>query len=115
MYISVKEVTSPVVKTMDKVEETPYDQGDLNDKGAAPSLNNELLPTQTFEEICSDNGNADEGSAACESENKEYRPVQPKETDEETMEAAHSSNESCAEALPDRSTSNRKTNQEICC
>ncbi|KAK0055458.1 hypothetical protein Bpfe_015218 [Biomphalaria pfeifferi] len=44
MYISVKDVTSPVVKTMDVVEETPYDQGDLKDKGAAPSLNNELLP-----------------------------------------------------------------------
>ncbi|KAK0068337.1 hypothetical protein Bpfe_002272 [Biomphalaria pfeifferi] len=61
MYISVKEITSPVVKTMDVVEETPYDQGDLKDKGAAPSLNNDLLPNQTFEEICRNNGNAGEG------------------------------------------------------
>ncbi|KAK0054127.1 hypothetical protein Bpfe_016394 [Biomphalaria pfeifferi] len=70
MCTSVKEIASPVVKTMDVVEETPYDQVDLKDKGAAPSLNNELLPTQSFKEIGSNNGNADESGAACESETR---------------------------------------------
>ncbi|KAK0059496.1 hypothetical protein Bpfe_010957 [Biomphalaria pfeifferi] len=35
---SVKEVTSPVVKTMDMVEETLCDQRDTKDEEVAPSL-----------------------------------------------------------------------------
>ncbi|KAK0056926.1 hypothetical protein Bpfe_013578 [Biomphalaria pfeifferi] len=100
---------------MDVVEEIPYDQRDLKDKGAAPSLNNELLPTQTFEEICSDNGNADEGGAACESKNKEYRPENQKGSEKETREAVYSPAEACDAAVPDMSTSNSKTDQVNVC
>ncbi|KAK0047876.1 hypothetical protein Bpfe_022675 [Biomphalaria pfeifferi] len=73
---------------MEVVDETLYDQGDLKDEGDSPSLDIEQLPTQCCESISSNNGNADEGGAACESENKEYRLVEPKETDQENAEFA---------------------------
>ncbi|KAK0043377.1 hypothetical protein Bpfe_027196 [Biomphalaria pfeifferi] len=115
MCTSVKEVTRPVVKTMDVVEETLCDQRELKDKGAAPSLNNGLLNSQRHEEKKSNNGNADEGGAACESENKEYRPENQKESEEETREAAYNPTEACEAAVPDMSTSNSKTDQVNVC
>ncbi|KAK0049134.1 hypothetical protein Bpfe_021413 [Biomphalaria pfeifferi] len=109
MGTSVKELTSPVVKTMDVVEETLYDQGDLKDDGDSPSLDIELLPTQGCESISSNNGNADERGAACESENKEYRSGDPKETDEETRKAAYSPTKACAADVPYMRSSNSNT------